>query len=242
MCNFKYKIALGICMMAANFGMAGAQVLNVSDVEPSRQHNATVSAVPQHYISKVLFIGDSMTGWMAERLNAYGEKNDFSVAAVIWDGSTIRKWASSPRLATIIKEQRPDAIFVSLGMNELFMPNPSSLSDALAELKRDAGDIPMLWIGPPSWPGQESRGAALNNWLAAQLGAGHYFNSSALKLPRQSKNNPHPTRAGICDWIDDVMAWIPSHSPLQFRSLATPAGDTMIRPKVFIYRKMKEKL
>lgn len=29
------------------------------------------------YIKKVLFIGDSMTGWMAERLNAYGRANGF---------------------------------------------------------------------------------------------------------------------------------------------------------------------
>ena len=34
-------------------------------------------------IDKVLFIGDSMTGWMAERLNAYGQKNGFSVATII---------------------------------------------------------------------------------------------------------------------------------------------------------------
>ena len=35
-------------------------------------------------IKNVLFIGDSMTGWMADRLNAYGEKNGFKVSSVVW--------------------------------------------------------------------------------------------------------------------------------------------------------------
>ena len=62
-------------------------------------------------INKVLFIGDSMTGWMAERLNAYGDINGFEVATVIWDGSTIQKWAKSSKLPDIIEETAPDAIF-----------------------------------------------------------------------------------------------------------------------------------
>lgn len=196
----------------------------------------------QEYIKKVLFIGDSMTGWMSERLNAFGQKNGFTVATVVWDGSTIKKWADSSRFESIVKEQAPDAIFISLGLNELFLPNPQTLAGSLAEIERVVGDIPMLWIGPPSWPGQEGRGAALNNWLASHLGAGRYFNSSALRLPRQSKNNPHPTKAGICTWIDDVCAWIPGHTKLDFRSLTPPAHNAMTRGKVFIYRKMKEAL
>ncbi len=49
-------------------------------------------------VKNVLIIGDSMTGWMAERLNAYGQINGFDVATIVWDGSTISKWADSPNL------------------------------------------------------------------------------------------------------------------------------------------------
>ncbi len=94
------------------------------------------------YIKKVLFIGDSMTGWMAERLNAYGRANGFEVATVVWDGSTIRKWADSPRLSSLIRQQDPDAVFVSLGMNELLEKNPRTrLESSMTKLKKAFGDV-----------------------------------------------------------------------------------------------------
>lgn len=193
-------------------------------------------------IKKVLFIGDSMTGWMAERLGAYGKRNGFEVATVTWDGSTISKWANSPRLTTLIKQQDPDAIFVSLGMNELLERNPSArLGASMGKLKKAFGDIPVLWVGPPSWPGKPG-GDALNNYLAQELGPGHFFRSSALSLPRQSSKNPHPSRAGIIKWMDEVMEWIPKHTQLRFNSLQKPAASEMSRGKTFIYKRMRETL
>lgn len=194
------------------------------------------------YIKKVLFIGDSMTGWMAERFNAYGEINDFEVATIVWDGSTIKKWAASPKLRDIITEQNPDAIFVSLGMNELFEANPAkNLGPAIKKLKEDFADIPFLWIGPPSWPGH-SEGKSLNDWLVGELGKGNYFRSSCLDIPRQSKSNPHPDRSGIEVWIDDVAKWIPENTNLKFKSLDPPQKGAVSRGSTFIYKRMKETL
>ncbi len=193
-------------------------------------------------IKKILFIGDSMTGWMAERLNAYGKINGFEVATVTWDGSTISKWASSPRLAGIIASQQPDAIFVSLGMNELLERNPQArLSSHMANLKKTFGNIPVVWVGPPSWPGKPG-GDALNSFLAKEMGPSSFFNSSTLTLPRQSAHNPHPSKAGICTWIDAVMNWIPENTTLNFQSLKKPGATDMSRGKIFIYKRMKESL
>lgn len=225
--------------------LATAALIAACPVAASAQEPAATNATaqtPEKEIRKVLFIGDSMTGWMAERLNAYGMKDGFEVATIVWDGSTIKKWASSPRLATIIKQQKPDAVFISLGMNELFTPNPEqSLGGYLKKIKEAIGNTPYLWIGPPSWPGH-NKGAALNNWLEKELGSDHYFCSSALQLPRQSKTNPHPTKEGICKWMDDVVKWIPQHTSLDFPSLAEPAAGAMSRGKTFIYKRMKETL
>ncbi len=193
-------------------------------------------------VKKVLFIGDSMTGWMAERLNAYGNTNNFEVATVVWDGSTIAKWANSPRLSAIIKQQQPDAILVSLGMNELLERNPKTrFASSIVKLKKAFGDIPVLWIGPPSWPGKPG-GEKLNNYLAAEMGEGNYFLSSNLNIDRQSARNPHPSRKGICSWIDAVVKWIPENSNLHFESLNAPADSEMSRGKIFIYKRMKETL
>ncbi|MCM1152520.1 MAG: SGNH/GDSL hydrolase family protein [Muribaculum sp.] len=204
-------------------------------------HEAQAAEV-ESPIKKVLFFGDSMTGWMAERLNAFGQKDGFTVATVIWDGSTIKKWANSGKLSTIIREQDPDVVFISLGLNELFERNPeASLGASLSKIKTALGNTPYLWIGPPSWPGK-SKGEKLNEWLEKSLGKSHYFNSSELQLSRQSKTNPHPSKAGICKWIDTVMEWIPSHTDLDFTSVAPPAPNAMSRGKVFIYKRMKESL
>lgn len=193
-------------------------------------------------IRNVLFIGDSMTGWMADRLNAYGEKNGFKVSSVVWDGATIEKWADSDKIESLIAEYKPDAVFVSLGMNELFEQNPERrLSAAVDKITRSFGDVPYLWIGPPSWPEHE-KGEKLTDWLGERLGEGRYFNSFHLTLPRQGKTNPHPSKAGIEKWMDAVAEWIPEHTDLRFRTLDNPGPGKMSRPETFIYRKINESL
>lgn len=193
-------------------------------------------------IKKILFIGDSMTGWMAERMNAYGDKNDFEVATLIWDGSTIGKWANSNGLDSTIASEKPDAVFISLGMNELFEPYPrKKLGDAVDRILSKMGDVPYLWVGPPSWPGHD-KGEVLTDWLAEKLGPEHFFNSFNLDLPRQSKSNPHPSKKGIEIWIDKLAEWIPQNTSLSFDRLETPEPGKMSRPKTFIYKRMNDRL
>lgn len=194
-------------------------------------------------VRKVLFIGDSMTGWMAERLNAYGAKNGFEVATYTWDGSTIKKWATSPRLKQIVNEQNPDAVFVCLGMNDMFHTNPqTAFGSYVQKIKSAVGNAQLLWIGPPSWPGK-NLGEPFNNWMAQTLG-NEFYRSFDLSLPRQSKSNPHPTRDGIVKWVDHIVEWIPAHSSIHFQSLhkPAPADKQMLRGKTFVYKKMKETL
>ncbi len=191
---------------------------------------------------RILFIGDSMTGWLSERLNAYGQENGFEVSTIVWDGSTISKWASSEKLHSIIEEDKPDAIFVSLGMNELFEANPElKLKKPVEKLKLVFGDTPFLWIGPPSWPGQ-NKGEVMNNWLEEELGNESFFRSFDLKLPRQSSKNPHPTREGMIEWMDTIVKWMPEHAEIKLPGINKPEGNAMSRGKSFVYKRMKENL
>lgn len=191
-------------------------------------------------VRKALFIGDSMTGWLSERLAAYGAENGFDVSTVVWDGSTIKKWGDAKQLASTVKAQKPDVVFVSLGMNELFEPNPQArLKTSLTKIKDAIGDTPIIWVGPPSWPGH-NKGATLDSWLKSELGKDSYFSSLDLNLPRQSAKNPHPTKAGMIKWMDEVIDWIPENASVKFPSLKAPAGAQMVRGKNFIYKRMKE--
>lgn len=240
---FRFRQLIGPALIATTALLTPEYVSGASPV--ATDQTETVSAKDsddQQHIKKILFIGDSMTGWLSERLNAYGNKNGFEVATVVWDGSTIQKWGNSPRLATIIRQQNPDAVMLCLGMNELFEKNPETrLKSAFTKIIDAIGDRPLLWIGPPSWPGH-SEGKVLNDWLERQLGEDSFFNSSELNLERQSKTNPHPSKTGIIKWMDSVADWIPLHSRLDFESLDNPGPSQMSRGKYFIYKRMKETL
>lgn len=202
------------------------------------------NAAPTHKeeAKKILFIGDSMTGWLSERLNAYGRENGFEVSTIVWDGSTIAKWGNSQHLSSVIQSENPDAVFVSLGMNELFEMNPQAkLGSAMGKIKKAIGNRPILWIGPLSWPGQ-NKGKVVDEWLGNELGPNSYFSSFSLSVPRQSARNPHPTKEGMKDWMDSVIEWIPQHASIHLPGTRVPTGDQMIRGSKFVYKRINEKL
>lgn len=193
-------------------------------------------------VKKIFIFGDSMTGWMADRLEAYGQKNGFQVEALTWDGATIKKYANnSAALSRYIKKANPDAVFVCLGMNEMGTRDPErTVGASYTKLMKAIGDIPVIWIGPCTWPSKPANyGSGLNKWLQKKLGASHYYDSMKLKLARQSSTNPHPTRAGINTWITDVVKWIEAgNAAIQLSGYSAPTKD-YVRPKAFTYRRMK---
>ncbi len=209
---------------------------------PAPSHQGISVSESKKTAHKILFIGDSMTGWMGERLNAWGDVNGFEVATVVWDGSTIKKWANTTSLQKIINEQNPDAVMISLGMNDLFAPNPeATYSESVDKIIATFGNRPYLWVGPPSWPGH-SEGKKFTSWVSGKVGESRFYDSLGLQLPRQSRSNPHPTRSGIEKWIDGVVEWIPSNAEFTIPTESTPANGKMTRGKYFLYKTMKEKL
>lgn len=195
-------------------------------------------------VKKVLFIGDSQTGWMGERLTAYGAENGFDVATITWDGATPQKYAKSGKLPSLIATHKPDVVLINLGMNELLERNPqASLGSSMQIFKKALGDTPFVWIGPLSWPGK-GKGETLVTWLKKSVESapnGHFYNASNEVIPRQSKTNPHPTRQGASLLVDHIVAWLPS-TGINFPSLHKPIGVQMKRGKTFIYRRINQKL
>ncbi len=64
-----------------------------------------------------------MTGLLSERVNGYGEQNGFEMSTVVGTGRLSRRGKFS-KLAFMVEEDDPDAVFISLGMNELFEAQP----------------------------------------------------------------------------------------------------------------------
>ena len=213
-----------------------------ADLHSSQMGSEHSDADSRPVAKKILVIGDSMTGWLAERMAAYGKSNDFEVATVIWDGSTINKWANnSNKITGYINQTKPDAVFICLGLNELAEKNPQTrYGAAIDKIKNACGNIPIIWVGPPTWPGKQW-GEPLNGWLESKMGSSHYFNSLPLKLSRQSGTNPHPSRDGISRWVDAIIDWIPANGAIRLPSYNHPTTPH-IRPATYIYRKMSQPL
>lgn len=212
-------------------------------LKSNQEESAASVTAERPMATKILVIGDSMTGWIADCMNAYGKTNGFDVAAVVWDGSTIKKWgANAPKISSYIAKEKPDAIFISLGLNELGERDPQTqLGASLAKIKAAAGNVPVIWIGPPSWPGK-TFGPTVDQWLSSQMGEGHYFSSLGLTLDRQSSTNPHPSKQGITTWVDALMDWIPANAAIRLPGYQSPTGTKMLRPTSFIYKRMKDPL
>ena len=207
-----------------------------------------ISALPSFaekpVAKKIMFFGDSTTGWLAERLQAYVHKNGYDVSSLIWDGATMKKYANNAdKLKQHIASVKPDAVLVSLGMNEMAATNPEAqLGGYLEKIKNTIGDTPIVWVGPVSWPGHTTWGPALDKWLSSELGEDHYFSSLGLILPRQSKTNPHPTRAGANKWTDTLVEWIKEgNSAITLPGYSAPAKE-FSRPSHYVYKKMSAPL
>lgn len=209
--------------------------LRAQNVDPGEDPN-------NPYIKKILLIGDSMTGWLGMRLQAYGEVNGFEVATVYQDGSTVQKWATTDRLRQTLEEYDPDLVFVSLGGNNLFESNPQrNLNDHVNKILNTIGDRPYIWIGPTSWQTRQG-GEILVEWLKEKHGEGNFFDSFDLKIERLSRSNVHPTKKGSIYWMEQFLDWIWNETDLNFKSLDSPGPDAVSKGPIFIYKRMKETL
>ena len=206
-------------------------------VIPEMKAHAAESRPMAH---KVLIFGDSTTGRLGERLNAWGQLNGFEVATVCWDGSTFQKWAESPNLPEIIEEFQPDAIFISLGANGLGVKDPEKkIREDYEKIKQTIGDIPTVWIGPPTWT-DKTTGEILCEWMAETIGPTNYFRSFDLDLERTSRKNAHPSKAGSEVWMDTVIEWLELQGPFSLPDYQEPEEGEMIKSDFYIYKRMKE--
>ena len=155
----------------------------------------------------IFLFGDSMTLNLAHRLAAYARQNGHEFHAVNWDSSNTKIWAESDTLAYYLDKYQPTQVFIALGSNELYLPKPEKRLPCILRIVDMIGNIPYVWIGPPSLKVD----GGLNDVLANNLPQGSFFLSSGLELARK-KDKIHPTRDASALWIDSVMRWLPRSS------------------------------
>lgn len=150
----------------------------------------------------VMLIGDSMAeglGWFLSAKVA-GAGGRFVIDSR--DSSTIPGWENE-LLKEALDRDKPDILFISLGSNELFAQKPDQTrAPLIRQMKKDIGDIPAYWIGPPSWKPDNG----LVRVIEQNFQPGHFYDSNGLKVPRRG-DGAHPTREGFETWANLVWDW-----------------------------------
>lgn len=156
----------------------------------------------------ILFIGDSMLEGLSPRLAHYAKHNGHKLYTVIWYSSTSEIWGNSNKLASYIKQIKPNYIFICLGANELFVRDIITKRDKyVKKILKDIGNIPYIWIGPPNWKPD----TGINDLIASNTRPGCYFKSDGMHFDR-AKDGAHPTRSSAILWMDSIARWMPRHA------------------------------
>jgi hypothetical protein len=167
---------------------------------------STSSAPPRRKIgigkgTKVALVGDSMVH--AGLSQAFEKRITDAGGTLIhdsWASSKLRDWADSMRLPNMMFAQRPNAVFVVLGTNEVHYKAPHMAEDVRKIVAR-LGDTPCVLLGPPVWDYQAGIVDALRD------NAGHcaFVDATNLKIRRQ-KDGIHPSLDGGKAWTDAIFA------------------------------------
>lgn len=169
---------------------------------------------------RILFVGDSMAGGLRHRFSQYATANGHTLEVVAWYSSSSKYWAKTDTLSAFIRQFKPTYIFLCLGSNELFVRKIEERDAAVAEMIREMGDIPFIWIGPPNW----KKDTGINDILLKHCGKKRYYPSLRLKYQR-ADDGAHPTMGSYNKWADSVSVWIRDSCAHPIR-WETPAKDT----------------
>lgn len=188
--------------------------------------DSAAKAEPDTMPKTVLIVGDSMLDGLSPRLAAYCEASGHTLYTVIWYGSTTKEWGGEKRrLESYMRQYNPDYVFLSIGSNELFVPDIiERRRDFVREIKAQLGSTPYLWIGPPNW----KKDTGINDLLCQELPRGRFFVSDGMRLDRK-KDGSHPTPESAILWMDSIVRWMPDNAASQLM-LRQPESETG-RPK-----------
>jgi hypothetical protein len=150
----------------------------------------------------VLLVGDSMAEgvgpWLQKKVEAVGGR--FINAQE--RSSTIVWWQGSGKLRELMTRHQPDAVFIALGSNEIFLEQPALRAPLIKQMVEELGQRPGYWIGPPCWKPD----SGLVHVIEENFQPGHFYNSNDLQVPR-APDGKHPTTQGYQTWTELVWNW-----------------------------------
>lgn len=157
----------------------------------------------------VLHIGDSFAGALGIELN-----REFKAAGVRgilkYETATyIPTWAWGKDLEKYLSKYHPDLVMITLGANELEIPDPAQRAPTIKHLVERLAGRPCVWVAPPLWQGARP---ALLDVIRESCAPCVYLDSSTVvpNLPR-ARDGIHPAMAARKAWARAVVEWLGQH-------------------------------
>jgi len=155
--------------------------------------------------TKMLHVGDSFAAALGIELGKLLRAAGMRTWLEYKTASYVPTWASGPELPKLISTYNPDLVLVTLGANELEIPDPEQRAGAIQRLVKKVGDRPCVWILPPLW----KQDTGLMQVIKENARPCKVLDSSALvkELPR-GPDHIHPNAEGRATWALAVFDWL----------------------------------
>ncbi|HEY6559630.1 MAG TPA: SGNH/GDSL hydrolase family protein [Polyangiaceae bacterium] len=173
---------------------------------PEPLADANAPSIPDG--TTVLHIGDSFAGALGLALNQELAARNVRSVLRYKTASYIPSWAFSREIPRYLARSNPDLVLITLGANELDIPEPGQRARQVRRLIDQLGGVPCVWIAPPLWPAAREKHALLQI-IRESCAPCRYLDSTALvgELPRL-RDGIHPSTEGREMWAKAVLDWL----------------------------------
>lgn len=161
--------------------------------------------------TKVLHVGDSFAGALGLPLGKLLEDQDVHSVLKHKDASYLTDWAWNGELQKLIWQYNPDLVIITLGGNELEIPEPSKRERTVKKIVSVLGDRPCVWVGVPLWKGPQN---GLLDVIKTSAVPCVFVDTGALLDLEKMERLPdgiHPTKAAREEWAAAVIQWLADH-------------------------------
>ncbi len=156
----------------------------------------------------VLHVGDSMADALGKSLKRELAKVGVKNILKAQESTYIPGWAGHKHnFRGLLATYNPDLVIITLGGNEVAMPDPSIRAEPIKRMVEAVAGRPCLWIAAPLWPGAPHTG--ILDVVRANCEPCRYVDTNVL-IPdlKRLGDKVHPTIPERRRWAKYMIRWL----------------------------------
>jgi lysophospholipase L1-like esterase len=179
----------------------------------TRAEPSPTPTLPEHPGGLVVHIGDSFAkAYFSQRLKPRFRAEGARYFVESERSTYTTTWASDPKLDAWLGSH-PSLVIVTLGANEVLMPDPSLHAGAVRQIARKihSAGAACVWVTPPLWRRDTGFMQVIHDHCAPCL----FFDSDAivgaLGPDEREDDRIHPNAQGGARWAAAFWSWLADH-------------------------------